>query len=157
MSAPTKLCSTLSYVLKIETTSYQTGITQTASGCANSIDCQTTTFDTSSEKFYKFRFVITSNAQPGFEKLMTQILTQKIVCGAEVQTLSNSSITYVYDRSPGSETIDFQKDGIREMFSSNIKACDISRFDLFEEVDGNLVQWTNPSVEMVYKNKTNET
>ena len=43
------------------------------------------------------------------------------------------------------------------MFSINIKACDITRFDLFEEVDGNLMQWSNKNVEMLNKNKTDET
>ena len=43
------------------------------------------------------------------------------------------------------------------MFSSNIKACDISRFDLFQEIDGSIVQWSNQNVEMIKKNETSET
>jgi len=50
-----------------------------------------------------------------------------------VQSVANSSITVVYDGNSGSKTIDFEKDEIRKLFSSNIEACDISRFDLFQE------------------------
>ena len=39
MSAPTNLWQILSYKLEIEPSSYQTGITQKAELCANSIDC----------------------------------------------------------------------------------------------------------------------
>ena len=113
MSAPTNLCKTLSYTLQLEPDSQKTGITQVAQDCSNSIDCQTVIFDTSQEKVLKFRFIIKTNAQPGFEKLTTQILTQNIVCGAEVQEVSTASLTYVYDRNSGIKTIDFEKDELR--------------------------------------------
>ena len=125
-----------------------------ARDCDDSVKCQTLIFDTSSEKIFKFRFVVMSNAQPGFEKLTTQILTQRIVCGGEVQTVSSSLITYVFDKNSGTKIIDFSKDEIRKIFSSNIKACDVTRFDLFEE---DHLLWNNPSIEMFNKNKTDET
>ena len=146
MSAPTNLCRIVSYDLDPATD--QTGITQTATGC-NTIDCRTLTFDTSFESVYVFKFVITSNAQLGYQKLTTQVLTTKIICGAEVQSVSETSRTLSVNKNSGIQTIDFEKDGIRQIFSSNIQACDITRFDLFQE--------DNQSVEMLKKNKTDET
>jgi hypothetical protein len=61
-------------------------------------------------------------------------------------------MTYVYDRDFGINTIDFEKNRIRKMFNSDIKACDISRFDLFEKGEGNLNQWTSSKVEILNQN-----
>ena len=43
------------------------------------------------------------------------------------------------------------------LFSSDIKACDISRFDLFLDNDGDLKLWDTDSVVMNDKNKPDET
>ena len=84
LESGTNLCKILSYEMQIEPASYPTGITQVASNCANSIDCQTVAFDTSIEKVYLFKFMITSDALPGFNQLVTQVLTVNVTCGAEV-------------------------------------------------------------------------
>ena len=56
----------------------------------------------------------------------------------------------MYNKNSGIHTVDFEKDEIRQIFSSNIQACGITRFDLFQEED-------NQNVEMLKKNKTDET
>jgi len=66
-------------------------------------------------------------------------------------------LIFVYDKKSGTKTIDFEKDEVRKLFASSIKACDISRFDLFVYEDGNLVLWNNPSIEIIKENRTDET
>ena len=53
--------------------------------------------------------------------------------------MANSTIKVVYDKGSGIKIIDFEKDQIRNLFSSSIKACDISRFDLFQEEGESIV------------------
>jgi hypothetical protein len=79
MSAPSSLCKIVSYHL--DPSLDQTGITKK---CASPTDCRSLTFETSLERAYEFRYIITSNAQAGDEKLITQVLTTKITCGAEI-------------------------------------------------------------------------
>jgi hypothetical protein len=82
MSAPTSSCRMISYVLKIDQSGDQEGISQPCIG--STVDCRTVILDTSQERTYHFGFFVTSNAQPGFNKLITQVLTSEISCGTEV-------------------------------------------------------------------------
>ena len=103
---------------------------------------------TDHEKEYEFNFTIRSPAKPGFNSFTTQIMKVKILCGAEIQSISETNLTFIFAQEEGSTFINFFKNqtnnlfvptqnqtypNIRSIFESDIKACDISKFDLFND------------------------
>ena len=71
--------------------------------------------------------------------------------------MANKSFTFVYDKNSGSQNIDFKVEKIRELFDSNIKACNISSFNLFYKVNDDPQKWSDEKIEIMEENKPNKT
>jgi hypothetical protein len=86
----------------------------------------------------------------GYETLTTLDHTYNITCGAEIQMVRDSSRHFVFAKNQKNNTIDFEKDGIRDLFNSTIKVCDITKFGLYQYPKVNkFVNYTDPSIKMI--------
>jgi hypothetical protein len=96
MDEPNRFCDIIEYTLNvIKTNTSSPDIYQKNKNCAL-IDCRTAVMDTSFEKEYEFNFTIRSTAKAAFNTVTTLTTKVNIVCGAEIQTISEKNLTYIF-------------------------------------------------------------